>query len=54
MIKSSGFQKKKVLGKKKLQLQLKNGKTRDLPQMKTVADHFALRKVFEDAGFEVR
>jgi hypothetical protein len=44
---------KKVLGKKKLQLQLKNGKTRDLPQMKTVADHSALRRVFEDAGFEV-
>jgi hypothetical protein len=45
---------KKVLGKKKLQLQLKNGKTRDLPQMKRVADHSVLRKVFEDAGFEVR
>ena len=45
---------KKVLGKKKLQLKLKNGKTRDLPQMKTVADHSALRKVFEDAGFEVK
>lgn len=44
---------KKVLGKKKLQLQLKNGKSRDLPQMKTVADHLSLRKVFEDAGFEV-
>ncbi|MGA9239986.1 hypothetical protein [Robiginitalea sp.] len=45
---------KKVLGKKKLQLQLKNGKTRDLPQMKTVSDHLALRRVFEDAGFEVK
>jgi hypothetical protein len=45
---------KKVLGKKKLQLQLKNGKTRDLPQMKRVADHSVLKKVFEDAGFEVR
>lgn len=45
---------KKVLGKKKLRLQLKNGKTRDLPQMKTDADHLALRKVFEDSGFEIR
>ena len=49
-----GVIEKKVLGKKKLLLQLKNGRTRDLPQMKTVADHSVLRKVFEDAGFEVR
>jgi len=44
---------KKVLGKRKLQLQLKNRKTRDLPQMKTNTDHLALRKIFEDAGFEI-
>lgn len=45
---------KKVLGKKKLLLKLKNGKTRDLPQMKTTADHLTLKSVFEDADFIVK
>ena len=49
-----GVSEKKVLGKKKLLLQLKNGRTRDLPQMKTDSDHLALRKIFEDAGFEIQ
>ena len=44
---------KKVLGRKLIQIRLRNGRTRDLSQKKTEAEHLALRKVFEDAGLEI-